>query len=162
MGRKSMIIALLLTALAVCLCAAAAAEVSGDYHYLVREDGTAVITHFSPLSSPDLRSGRFAVPSVIDGYTVTEIGDDAFNTSLRRTSRERSGITLIIPDTVRRIGNRAFSDCVIVENAVIPDSVVSIGDRAFAGCRLSSAVIPDSVSELDGNPFAGCGGRCPG
>ena len=67
------------------------------------------------------------IPSVIDGYTVTAIADDAFK-STKITS-------VSIPSTVKSIGWFAFADCISLTAAVLPDSVESIGYEAFSGCK---------------------------
>ena len=63
----------------------------------------------------------------------------------------------VIPDSVVRIGNGAFSGCGSLSSINIPNSVVSIGSSAFYGCdSLSSISIPDSVTEIWNNAFRGC------
>lgn len=47
---------------------------------------------------------------------------------------------IIIPDTVKAIGDGAFSDCKGVE-IYIPSSVASIGDRAFSGCSIKNDIV---------------------
>ncbi|MBP3307916.1 MAG: leucine-rich repeat domain-containing protein [Clostridia bacterium] len=58
--------------------------------------------------------------------------------------------SVTIPDTVTRIGNRAFCGTSL-ESVTIPNSVKIIGHEAFAHTNLESIVIPSSVSELDGS-----------
>ena len=43
-------------------------------------------------------------------------------------------MTVVIPDSVTRIGDNAFYDCRSLTRVVIPDSVTSIGDWAFDDC----------------------------
>ena len=46
-----------------------------------------------------------------------------------------------------------------IESVIIPDSVTSIGDRAFYGCSgLTSITIPDSVTSIGENAFCDCSG----
>ena len=65
----------------------------------------------------------------------------------------------IIPDSVIKIGEAAFSGCNYFHNIIIPDSVTEIGDFAFSGCSgLTSITIPDSVTEIGECAFEGCTG----
>ena len=53
--------------------------------------------------------------------------------------------------------SHAFSGCTGLTSIVIPDSVTKIGNYAFEGCTdLTSIVIPDSVKEIDGSTFENC------
>ncbi len=61
---------------------------------------------------------------------------------------------IILPSTLKTIGNEAFSDCVFLDSIIIPDSVVSIGKRAFSGCRFSSITIPHSVAFIGERAFS--------
>ena len=64
---------------------------------------------------------------------------------------------VVIPDSVRRIGKYAFSDCTNLTSIEIPNSVTEIGDFAFYGCTaLASIVIPDSVRRIGRDAFKGC------
>ena len=40
----------------------------------------------------------------------------------------------IIPDSIKCIGDYAFSDCTSLQSITIPDSVIDIENRAFDGC----------------------------
>ena len=42
------------------------------------------------------------------------------------------------------------------ETVIIPSTVTRIGDGAFSGMNLSSIYIPDSVTKISGTPFCGC------
>ena len=71
--------------------------------------------------------------------------------------RNQKQTSYVIPDSVTRIGDRAFFRCESLTDIVIPDSVTSIGDRAFTNCRsLSEVVIPDSVTSIGDRAFYGC------
>ncbi len=62
-----------------------------------------------------------------------------------------------IPNSVTNIGNYAFSDCGSLTSIEIPSSVTEIGDAAFQGCdSLISIEIPDSVTEIGRYAFYGC------
>ena len=64
---------------------------------------------------------------------------------------------LVVPDSVTKIGNFAFSGCSSLTKVTIPDSVTEIGICAFSNCsNLSSVTIPSSVKEIGDGAFYGC------
>jgi len=66
-------------------------------------------------------------------------------------------VSITIPDTVTRIENSAFECCLRLRNITIPDSVTRIGKRAFYGCiNLKSITIPKSVTKIENETFAHC------
>ena len=74
-------------------------ELQLEYEEL--DDGTVEITRFVSSSSTDIE-----LPSVIDGKSVTSIGDRAFDGyNIENCSNLTS---IIIPDSVTSIGNYAF------------------------------------------------------
>ena len=93
-------------------------------------------------------------PAGLTEYTipdsVTKIGNRAFCCCDSLTS-------ITIPDSVTSIGDYAFSGCTSLTSITIPDSVTSIGDYAFASCTsLASITIPDSVTSIGGSTFFNC------
>ena len=82
--------------------------------------------------------------------SVTKIRDYAFSDCSSLSN-------IVIPDSVTDIGNRAFWRCSSLPNIVIPNSVTSIGDYAFSDCSsLSNIVIPDSVTAIGDFAFSDC------
>ncbi|MGN0519619.1 MAG: leucine-rich repeat protein [Candidatus Fimenecus sp.] len=114
-------LAMVLTALPLTAFPAAAAT-SGDFEYevLFEEDKTCEITGYTSSVT------ELAIPSELDGYTVTSIGYYAFYKCSALTS-------ITIPDSVTSIGSSAFSNCTALTSITIPDSVTSIGSNAFYG-----------------------------
>ena len=65
--------------------------------------------------------------------------------------------TYIVPDSVTKIGNYAFSGCRSLTSVTIPNSVTKIGSWAFEGCSsLTSVTIPNSVTEIGDYAFSRC------
>ncbi len=55
----------------------------------------------------------------------------------------------VIPDTVKKIGDSAFTECINLTSINIPDGVTSIGPHAFSFCgSLTGIHIPASVTEI--------------
>ena len=119
------------------------ATTSGDFEYevILKEDKTCEITNYTGTAT------ELTIPSTLDGYSVTSIGDEAFYqcTSLKN---------ITIPDSVTSIGDDAFYHCTALESITIPDSVTSIGGWAFCGCTaLEIITIPNSVTSIGHNAF---------
>ena len=153
---------------------------SGGYDYILLEDGTAKIIRHSGGEK------ELVIPSVLDGYPVTAIGDCAF---------ENAGSieSITIPNSVVELGINPFSSCrrlkeilvspahstLTVEEGVLfskPDSrlvcfpvelftnfytvpgwVREIGSRAFFNSKhLVSITIPDSVKLIGESAFSVC------
>ena len=79
----------------------------------------------------DFYYGTVTVPNRVakDGvtYTVTAIGDYAFNNCANLTS-------INIGDNVTDIGYGAFQDCSSLTSITLPSGITSIGEHSFYGC----------------------------
>ncbi len=62
------------------------------------------------------------------------------------------------PDSIVKIGDRAFSGCSLLSGAlIIPDSVVEIGNYAFKECsNLTALSLPMELEKLGESAFDGC------
>ena len=84
--------------------------------------------------------------------SVTKIGDDAFSGRIGLTS-------VTIPNGVTSIGNGAFDSCSGLTSITIPNSVTSVGDCAFFCCSgLTEVSIPNSVTSVGEFVFYECSG----
>lgn len=98
-------------------------KTSGQYTYEIKGNGSITITKFLG----DSRSGDVYIPNMIDGYTVTAIGDEAF------AQIDLQGCSVTLPDGIKSIGDKAFFDTGI--SAInLPSSLQHIGDGAFYNC----------------------------
>ena len=85
-------------------------------------------------------SGDLIIPETVHSggvdWTVTEIMDEAL--------RESTITSVVIPNTVTAIGNRAFYMCTSLSGTVvIPNSVNTVGYTAFCRCdRMTEVVLP--------------------
>ena len=113
-----------------------------------------------------------AIPPYHKGKPVTEIAEEAF--------REEEIRSVVIPDTVTkigsyafwgcpqltsvnfgkgitRIGSGAFYDCIVLDNVNIPKGCTNIDSSAFCGCTsLKRVFIPSTVSIVGANAFLYC------
>ena len=63
----------------------------------------------------------------------------------------RSLTSIVIPSSIKNIGDNAFCDCSSLVSIVIPDSVVSIGSGVFYGCSsLESITLPFVGETING------------
>ena len=73
------------------------------------------------------------VPSVIDGYTVTTIGDLALYYGEYYSEVPVKSLTL--PDTLTTLERRSLSTCSYLTSVTIPANVNTIGEFALTNCR---------------------------
>ena len=114
--------------------------------YEVKLDGTAVLTCELPEYNQNNRL-RLDIPDTIDGYTITEIGDNAF--------RQCAGLEYItLPNSLTRIGNEAFFMCTVLPEMEIPSGVTSIGNNAFAFCTsIKNIELPSALKRIGSCAF---------
>ena len=166
--------------LSVCLLPQQATAATLEYYTYEVSDGEATITDVDTAIN-----GAVTIPSTLDGYPVTCIGDYAFYDCYNLTS-------ITIPDSVTSIGdsvfrccskltgiwvnegNRSYSSddrgvlfnkdktilihapCALSGSYTIPDSVINIDDYSFSDCSLTSITIPDGVTSIGEFTFRYC------
>lgn len=119
-------------------------ELLNDLYARIEERGT--MTKEDGKTINELKLQEFDIP---DG--VTEIEDEAFKDCRGWIGR------VTIPDSVIKIGKRAFIGCADLGSITIPDSVRSVGEEAFAACRgMESAVIGKGIDTIASKMFAFC------
>ncbi|NCA82971.1 MAG: leucine-rich repeat domain-containing protein, partial [Opitutae bacterium] len=107
--------------------AAATAVQAQDFLWETNADSTIVITGYA---GP---GGNVEIPGILEGKTVTSIGDWALI-----DCESLTGITF--PASITNIGNWAFNDCENLIGVTIPDRVVVIGYEAFSSCGSLAAI----------------------
>jgi hypothetical protein len=112
--------------------------VIAETHDFIGNGNIGIIKYQYEGNMPDIE-----IPSIIRGSNVTEI--EGFNDKELRS--------IIIPNSVNRIGNWAFSNNNLT-NITIPNSVRSIMDRAFYNNHFTNIVIPTSVKYIGLHAFA--------
>jgi hypothetical protein len=117
--------------------------------YEINEDGkTCTITGRGTCTD-----GILKFPSIIDGYRVTSIGEEAFYYDSGKVSR------IVIPEGIEYIEEDAFGGCFFLSNVQLPNSLLSIGDYAFGSCAdLVSIELPENLENLGRGAFDACYG----
>ena len=100
---------------------------------------------------------KIEIPDSVEGVPVTSI-DAIFSTYTLYDSNGYNAVReIVLPDTVERIGDMAFSTCMALETVRMPENLKFIGNAAFMHCMsLVDIEIPDSVEEIGKCAFAYC------
>ena len=117
---------------------------AGNFTYSQDGYGNIILTKYNGReTAPDL-------PSVIDGKTVTAVGESCFagNTCIQK---------IVLPDTITEIGDYAFECCSNLAEIVLSDSLRSIGEGVFSACRKINAVqLPENLEVIKKGAFLYC------
>ena len=89
-------------------------------------------------------TGSVTIPESIDGYKVVEINKSAF--------KGCQISSIIVPNTVTKIGDEAFKRCHSLTTLVLGSGVTSIGEEALGKCENLTdvtifATIPPTVKD---------------
>lgn len=69
--------------------------------------------------------------------------------------------SLLIPSTVKRIGEDAFNECTNLKNLTLSEGITEIEDRAFGNTALSIVSLPDTIESLGLGCFDTTGNGSP-
>ena len=144
-------------------------EYAGCYAYTTSNNEVEITDYYDNIDndfSNDVCPRDVAIPSKINGNSVTNIGEYAFNrssltsltipdsvTSIGEFAFYSSELTsLTIPDSVTSIGDSVFYSSQL-ESITLGNSVTNIGEAAFYSSHLTSLVIPNSVTNIDDHAF---------
>lgn len=93
---------------------------------------------------------QIVIPATHGGKAVTAIAPNAF-------SDNRHIVQIVVPSSVKKIGEHAFDRCVSLADIVLCEGLEEIGEGAFMYCTsLKSATLPDSVTKLSPAAFIAC------
>lgn len=114
-----------------------------NIEYRLKDDGTAAVTK---IAKPE---ALVEIPAEIDGHTVTELDSDFIPFGVKTTVRE-----IILPETIRKIGTRAFNDMRYLKKLNLPESLTEIDDFGIFTCPdLVELFIPESVTAFGQRAF---------
>ena len=120
--------------------------------YALKDGEATVVTQSNSISV------NVAIPKTVkykkNSYTVTAIGDNAFDIQTNVNTLRVYIETITLPDSITTIGNYAFYETYWLSDFTIPSGVISIGDYAFSHClKMESITIPESVKSIGVGTF---------
>lgn len=93
--------------------------------------------------------GDVVIPSVINGRTITKIGELAFWQS--------PVDSVVVPGTVKTIDGWAFYDCNQMQRLTLEEGVTTLGEVSFYYCEnLREVNLPQSLTKIYEEAFAYC------
>ena len=112
------------------------------------------------ICSGPYENGILAIPEIVDNRTVVAISDKAFNI-INPDSIPLAPFTplttVVLPDTIKRIGQCAFRNQKDLVTINMPSSLEIIDKNAFEYCEsLSSIVFNDKLRVIGSSSFNGC------
>ena len=146
-------------------------EMVGPVYELNSEGTGYIVKDFFGMNETEV-----TVPETYEGLPVVEIGEGAFYRDYADYNLEK----IILPETITKIGDRAFFNCQKLKSINIPEGVTEIGREAFEECKLlqnitlpenitiisyglfwgctslNNVIIPESVTDIRGMAFYGC------
>lgn len=103
------------------------------------------------------------ITSVLLPSTLTSLGKQAFRNSTITSISTRNVTTpenpSSFPDAIITIPERCFQNCASLETITFPDTLKTLGQYAFSGCtntKFTSIKIPSSVTLIDDGCFNSC------
>jgi len=165
MDKKTLlVVVILLTAITT-----AFAQTAADFSVELTADGSGVL-----IKRYLGKVLTVKVPDIIEGMPVKEIGREAFHgldtakvTSVilpqgltkiweRAFIYQVNLISVVIPNTVTEIGNEAFRQCSVLKSVDIPDSVTTLGKYAFYQTGIEKFTLGKGITVIPDDLFYGC------
>lgn len=112
-------------------------------------DTTLVTVNRKPHNGPGIPNYTFELD--LFEMNITSITREAF-IKCKQFVRQ-----LVLPEGLKEIGCRTFSDCIALQEVVFPKSLEKVGEMAFSGCvNLTAAVFLDGLKRIERYAFENC------
>ena len=129
----------------------------GTLSVVLTPEEKSAITHFTvtgTIDSTDFVTMKEAMPELrfLDLSGASTVNNALYELAL---SHKDKLDTILLPQSITRIGQEALMDCNIRE-IVIPPTVTLIEHAAFRYCPLEQIIIPASVQKIESTVFSSC------
>lgn len=122
----------------------AKAAPESDFKFQLSDDGNFIIITMYKGNAKNL-----VIPETIQGLPVEVIDGFSVNKNIK---------SVVIPSSVKVIGESAFSSCESLENVTLPEELFYIGKEAFSDCvSLKMVTLPEKLFVIDMDAFSGTG-----
>ena len=129
-------------------CSCAECKETLEYVFELNFDGTGYV--LADIGGA-YTGGAVAIPSEYNGKPVVEIGMYAFG------NNEDKITSLIVPDSVKTIGFKAFAEQNNLESVIVGNGTVTIESGAFYRCeKLKTVILGDGVEYIYAEAFQYC------
>ena len=140
----------------------------GQVSYVPTSDEYFIFTELSDgtysVAAKDIENlpATVVIPSSHNGKPVTVIAENAFGSKIVEREIEYNGTmitvnvtiycaameTVILPESINRIENRGFADCINLTGVKMGNSVTHIGDYAFKSCKFKTIDLSNSLTYI--------------
>lgn len=153
MRKRLLSITLSIAMLITVVCVApmtAAAESTADGLAYTLNNGEATISGYTG------EGGDVVIPAEIDGNPVVAVGKLAFG--IKSNPNAALITSLVVPESVKTIGNSAFSGCAELKTIALPaECTISSTSNLFQNCtKLEAVRIPSGVTAIGNYMFQNC------
>ena len=133
-------------------------ENSPIYKYMMAIQGASTVDDLRSMLPVKFSSFVYDVPVEGDEYTITSIGYKNEMTGASASAVFNSSVKeILLPDTITKIEDHAFSNCSSLTSINLPEGLTTIGQGAFSDCgALSSINIPSTVTNIGWLAFSDC------
>ncbi len=149
--RKILIPIFGLSALFVTLtsCSVVTKYVYGEEYTFIKTKSGLIVSAYKDNEPEDV-----IIPEECQGYKVVGLNGNLYSSS--KLKGVESLKSIVIPNTVKTIGDFCFTNCKNLNSVNIPTSLTKIGYQVFAGTAITSADIPEGVERIERYAFANC------
>ena len=127
---------------------------ANDEIWYTSSDGN-IVTPYRTSSLPEIVSNTYS-----DGKGVIKFATDVTSIGIYAFQYIRTFISVILPNSVTGIDEKAFYNCYGISSIIIGNGVTYIGQEAFAalGNNFTQVTIPNSVTSIRNSAFYNCRG----
>ena len=116
-----------------------------DFTYDINGDGEGVV-----IQKYKGKATAVVIPAVIEDFPVVEVDSVVF--------KKTNIVSIILPDSIRWIGDSCFEGCTSLQNVVLPKNLKALSRDLFYGCTaLKTITLPNSIEKIYSGAFSSSG-----